>query len=107
MTRRETIVAVLRGTNGYSIGELNAAYAVPGVQAFLTAAEQRGITNGDLAEQLEAFKASGRSGLQNAITAITAENFGATSAKSDACVAAVESAKAALKQAQAALDAVS
>lgn len=102
-TRRETLVAVLRGTNNYSLGELNAMNAIVGT--FLTDAEDRGISNTELADRLVAFKTGGGTGLSNAIVKLTKE-FSAPSAQ-DACKAAVEQAKAALSQAQAALEAVS
>lgn len=69
-TRRQTLVAVLRGTNGYSLSELNAMYAVPGVQDFLVEAESRGISHKALADALVAFKKNGGSGLQTSLGVI-------------------------------------
>lgn len=72
MTRRETMVAYLRGENGFSSKQLAAAFAVPGVTEFLTEAQTRGISNADLATELVNFKLNGGVGLQNAIESITA-----------------------------------
>jgi hypothetical protein len=71
MTRRETLVAVLRGTNSYSLSELNAMNAIVG--DFLTVAEDKGVTHTALADRLVAFKQNGGSGLANAIREITEE----------------------------------
>jgi len=73
MTRRETLVAVLRGTNNYSLSQLNAMNKVSGVQNFLEQADAVGITHKELADRLVAFKKGGGSGLANAIYAITPE----------------------------------
>lgn len=73
MTRRETLVAFLRGTDGFSGSQLSAAMAVPGTTEFLARAQDRGISNADLADALVQFKANGGSGLQNAINSITSE----------------------------------
>lgn len=73
MTRRGTLVAFLRGTNGFSGSELKAAMAVTGVTEFLSAAQSRGISNEALADALVQFKTNGGSGLQNAVNDITAQ----------------------------------
>lgn len=73
MTRRETLVQVLRGKNGYSLTTLNETLAVEGVTEFLAEAQALGISNTDLADRLVAFKQGGGSGLANAIVAIRAE----------------------------------
>ena len=104
-TRRQTLVAVLQGTNGYTLAELNAMNKVKGVNAFLQDAEARGISHTALADRLVAFKTNGGSGLADAIVSITGD-FTAPEA-TDSCKAAVEQAKVALAQAIAALDAVS
>lgn len=108
MTRRETFVAFLRGTDGFSGSQLSAAMAVPGATEFLASAQDRGISNADLADALVSFKANGGSGLQNAITSITSEWAAAdapveeTSGQNEAIVAAIsafEAGLAALKNA--------
>ena len=106
MTRRVTLVNVLRGGNGYSLAELNAMNAVKGVGAFLTRAASLDISNTALADALVAFKAGGGVGLANAISDITAQ----WDAPTDPCApenAAIEQAKQALLSAYNALDAVS
>lgn len=72
-TRRETLVSVLQGTNGYSLSELNAMNAISTVSGFLSRVEAEGISHTALAERLVAFKHDGGSGLSNAIKAITCE----------------------------------
>lgn len=72
MTRRQTLVAFLRGENGFDGALLKAAFAVPGVTDFLATAQSRGISNSDLADALVAFKSNGGTGLQNAVQSITA-----------------------------------
>lgn len=104
-TRRATLVAVLQGTNGYSINELNAMNAVGGVTDFLNNAQSAGLTHTELADKLIAFKTGGGAGLANAIRDIT--DYGFTSkSTSDACNDAVAEAKAAVLQALDALNAV-
>lgn len=102
-TRRETLVAVLRGTNGYSLSELNAMNAIVG--DFLPEAESRGLSHTALADRLVAFKTDGGNGLANAIDAIRISFTDVAPATS--CEDAVAAAKVALSAAQAALDAVS
>src|SRR3990170_6750021 len=96
MTRRETLVAVLRGTNNYSLKLLNATYAVKGVKAFLNDAESRGISNIELADRLVAFKTGGGSGLANAIVALTNEFNAPTAAVPCIEVSELDSIKAQL-----------
>lgn len=72
-TRRETMVKYLRGNNGFTPSELSAAFAVTGVSAFLTEAQNQGIDNESLADRLVAFKAAGGAGLANAIQSISKE----------------------------------
>ncbi len=84
MTRRQTLVAVLEGTNGYSLAQLNAMYAVKGVDTFLGFVESRGISHTELATRLRDFKANGGSGLANAITQLTNE-LNAPTAPTDPC----------------------
>lgn len=98
-TRRQTLVAVLKGTNGYSIGELNAMNAVPGVQEFLRDAEARGISHTGLAGALVNFKRRGGSGLANAMRAIGESWVQADAPPVDPCA----DQKAALAQAETAL----
>lgn len=82
MTRREILVSFLRGENGFSAADLDSALNVDGTQettAFLTAAQEAGISNPDLADRLVTFKANGGSGLRTAIAVITPE-FSSTGA---------------------------
>jgi len=73
MTRRVTLVRYLRGENGFDEVQLKAAFAISTTAGFLTQAQTLGISNGDLADRLVAFKTAGGSGLANAIELITAE----------------------------------
>ena len=73
MTRRETLVKYLQGSNSFTAEMLKAAFAVPGTTEFLTEAQNRGISNTELADRLVAFKKGGGCGLQNAIESITSE----------------------------------
>jgi hypothetical protein len=103
-TRRETLVAVLQGTNNYSINELNAMNDIVG--DFLTQAENAGESHKSLADKLVAFKDNGGAGLANAIAAITGNGFGSSDAN-DEFSEALAQAKTALEEAIRALDAVS
>ena len=106
-TRRETLVAVLQGTNNYSISELNAMNDIVG--DFLTQAENAGESHKSLADKLVAFKMNGGSGLANAIAAITGsgfDGFGSSDANAEFSEV-LQQAKTALEEAIRALDAVS
>ena len=73
LTRRQTLVLVLQGGNGYTPAQLKDTFDVPGVQEFLADAAARGISSASLADRLVAFKKGGGSGLANAIASISAE----------------------------------
>lgn len=96
MTRRETLVAFLRSQNGYSVAELKAALAIPGVPEFLVRVQASGITNEDLAARLAVFKLGGGAGLANAVASITAELNGA-GVTSDECNETLEDIQADLE----------